>query len=59
MNIDTLKKKITLEYKNVTLRDAYTLPEEDYADTSYWFFYTVNVSRSILTIWINTYNKLP
>ena len=38
MNIYTLKKKITLEYKNVTLRDAYTLPEEDYADTSYWYF---------------------
>ncbi|MDC4862252.1 DUF6714 family protein [Acinetobacter baumannii] len=38
MDIETLKKKIILEYKNVTLGDAYTLPEEDYADTSYWYF---------------------
>ncbi|WP_445535971.1 DUF6714 family protein [Acinetobacter sp. G18] len=38
MNIDTLKNQIELEFKNVTLGDAYTLPEEDYADTSYWYF---------------------
>lgn len=38
MNVDTLKKKIILEYENITLRDAYTLPEGDYADTSYWYF---------------------
>lgn len=38
MDIETLKKQIVLEYKNVTLGDAYTLPEEDYADTSYWYF---------------------
>lgn len=38
MNIDTLKNQIEFEFKNVTLGDAYTLPEEDYADTSYWYF---------------------
>ncbi|MDC4305438.1 hypothetical protein NQ624_04190 [Acinetobacter baumannii] len=38
MDIETLKNQIELEFKNVTLRDAYTLPEEDYADTSYWYF---------------------
>lgn len=38
MNIENLKKRIELEFKNVTLGNAYTLPEEDYADTSYWYF---------------------
>ena len=38
MNIDTLKKQIEQEYKDVTLGDNYTLAEEDYADTSYWYF---------------------
>ncbi|CAI3111039.1 hypothetical protein MWMV17_MWMV17_00658 [Acinetobacter calcoaceticus] len=38
MNIENLKKRIELEFKNVTLGKAYTLPEEDYADTSYWYF---------------------
>ncbi|MFI8143550.1 hypothetical protein [Acinetobacter sp. ABJ_C5_2] len=38
MNIDTLKNQIEFEFKNVTLGYAYTLPEEDYADTSYWYF---------------------
>lgn len=38
MNIDTLKNQIEFEFKNVTLGNAYTLPEEDYADTSYWYF---------------------
>lgn len=38
MNKETLLKKIKLEFQNVSLGDAYTLPEEDYADTSYWYF---------------------
>lgn len=38
MNIDTLKKQIEQEYKDVILGDNYTLAEEDYADTSYWYF---------------------
>ncbi len=38
MNIDTLKNQIEFEFKNVTLGDAYTLPEEDYVDTILWYF---------------------
>lgn len=38
MDIETLKKQIEQEYKGVTLGDNYTLAEEDYADTSYWYF---------------------
>ncbi|OTG66800.1 hypothetical protein B9T28_05320 [Acinetobacter silvestris] len=38
MNTEILSRKIKLEFQNVTLGDAYTLPEEDYADTSYWYF---------------------
>ncbi|WP_224964147.1 DUF6714 family protein [Acinetobacter guillouiae] len=38
MSLETLFNQIKLEFQDVTLGDAYTLPEEDYADTSYWHF---------------------
>ncbi|RZK47849.1 MAG: hypothetical protein EOO99_12120 [Pedobacter sp.] len=38
MNTESLLRQIEVEFKNVTLGDDYTLPEEDYADTSYWYF---------------------
>lgn len=38
MSLETLFNQIKLEFQDVTLGDAYTLPEEDYADTSYWYF---------------------
>lgn len=38
MNVESLLSQITLEFKKVSLGNDYTLPEEDYADTSYWHF---------------------
>lgn len=38
METNSLLRQIKREFKNVTLGDAYTLLEEDYADTSYWYF---------------------
>ncbi|WP_336932610.1 hypothetical protein [Acinetobacter bereziniae] len=38
MKNETLLNQIKLDFRNVTLGNAYTLPEEDYADTSYWYF---------------------
>lgn len=38
MNTENLLQQIKLEFKNVSLDDNYTLPEEDYADTSRWHF---------------------
>lgn len=38
MNLKTLLMQIELEFKSVSLCDNYTLAEEDYADTSYWYF---------------------
>lgn len=38
MNLKTLLIQIELEFSLVSLGDNYTLAEEDYADTSYWYF---------------------
>lgn len=38
MNKENLLAQIKQEFKNVTLGDAYTLFEEDYADTARWHF---------------------
>lgn len=38
MNNESLLQLVEQEYKDVTLGDNYTLAEEDYADTSYWYF---------------------
>ncbi|MFI8143553.1 hypothetical protein [Acinetobacter sp. ABJ_C5_2] len=38
MKNENLLQLIEQEYKDVTLGDNYTLAEEDYADTSYWYF---------------------
>lgn len=38
MSNENLLQKIRTAFQDVTLGEAYTLPEEDYADTSYWYF---------------------
>lgn len=38
INIEILLKQIDQDFADVTLGNNYTLPEEDYADTSYWYF---------------------
>jgi len=38
MNKEILLTQIKQEFKDTTLGDAYTLAEEDYADTSHWHF---------------------
>ncbi|EPF72536.1 hypothetical protein GCM10025882_31620 [Acinetobacter gyllenbergii] len=38
MKNENLLQLIEQEFKDVTLGDNYTLAEEDYADTSYWYF---------------------
>lgn len=38
MNKENLLKQIEQEFKGLSLGNNYTLAEEDYADTSYWYF---------------------
>ncbi|ENU24181.1 hypothetical protein F993_01497 [Acinetobacter proteolyticus] len=38
INAETLLEQIEVKFKNITLGDNYTLAEEDYADTSHWYF---------------------
>ncbi|WP_228270382.1 hypothetical protein [Acinetobacter colistiniresistens] len=38
INAENLLEQIEVKFKNITLGDNYTLAEEDYADTSYWYF---------------------
>ncbi|USA45197.1 hypothetical protein NDN11_10695 [Acinetobacter sp. C26M] len=38
INAETLLEQIEVKFKNITLGNNYTLAEEDYADTSYWYF---------------------
>lgn len=38
MNKESLLTQIKKEFRDVVLGDSYTLVEEDYADTSHWYF---------------------
>lgn len=47
MNTENLLQQIKLEFSNVSLGDDYTLPEEDYADTSRWHFDKTRVDLNL------------
>ena len=47
MNTENLLQQIKLEFSNVSLGDNYTLPEEDYADTSRWHFDKTRVDLNL------------
>lgn len=47
MNSEVLLNNIKREFKDITLDNAYTLPEEDYADTSYWYFDKVRTDLNL------------
>lgn len=47
MNKENLLAQIKQEFKNVTLGDAYTLLEEDYADTARWHFNEEHIDSNL------------